>query len=236
MTQTLRTEAFMQAALATWGDAVYRLALAQARSASDAQDIAQDVFIRLMESALVFESDEHLKAWLLRVTINRCHDLHRSAWRSKVDSLDIGEDETGRRGGRLDTLADSHPSPEDAAIAALGRGPVWDAMSLLPEELRLIMHLRYVEECDSAQIARILGCKPTTVRTRLFRARKRLRELLRSMEDTDRTRQKADIARRPTARANMSRAPSQNGQSQSPPAIAADSAKPCAPSDHAGTR
>ena len=70
-------EAFLRQAMADWGDAVYRLALGQTRSRADAEDVYQDVFLRLLDSGTAFESPEHLKAWLLRVTVNRCRDLER---------------------------------------------------------------------------------------------------------------------------------------------------------------
>ena len=181
-----QTEAFLHAALDAWGDAVYRLALAQTRSTADAQDVAQEVFIKLLEHEEPFQSDEHLKAWLLRVTINRCRDLHRSAWQSRVESLDASLPDTqgqSRSPSRLVVLPDQDATPEDAAIAALSRNPVWDALALLPEEQQLVMHLRYVEECDEDQIASIMGCSPVTVRTRLHRARKRLRMLLEAHQE-----------------------------------------------------
>lgn len=179
MSTPLRTDAFMRKALDTWGDAVYRLALSQARSAADAQDIAQEVFIRLLESTVAFESDAHLKAWLLRVTVNRCRDLQRSVWQMRVDSLD--ESPSSEHGGGTSCcpeLPGADRTPEDKAVTALTRNPVWDALELLSPDQQLTMHLRYVEECDEAQIARIMGVQRTTVRTRLHRARKRLRKLL----------------------------------------------------------
>lgn len=68
----------MERAMRTWGSTVYRLALNQTQSPHDAEDICQDVFLRLLKDATAFKDDEHLKAWLLCVAINRCRDLHRS--------------------------------------------------------------------------------------------------------------------------------------------------------------
>ena len=81
-------EAFLKQAMADWGDAVYRLALGQTRSRADAEDVYQDVFLRLLDSGTAFESPEHLKAWLLRVTVNRCRDLARSGWKRRTVALD----------------------------------------------------------------------------------------------------------------------------------------------------
>ncbi len=80
----LRSDAFLKRAMDAWGDTVYRVALAQTGSPSDADDVYQDVFMRLLEHTAAFESDEHLKAWLLRVTINRCHDIARLSWNRRT--------------------------------------------------------------------------------------------------------------------------------------------------------
>ena len=77
MQPTLRQDDFMERAMRTWGSTVYRLALNQTQSPHDAEDICQDVFLRLLKDATAFKDDEHLKAWLLCVAINRCRDLHR---------------------------------------------------------------------------------------------------------------------------------------------------------------
>ena len=125
----LRSDAFLLEAMDAWGDVVYRVALAQTGSPSDADDVFQDVFMRLLEHDTAFESDEHLKAWLLRVTVNRCRDLARLTWNRRTE----------------------------------GFTPV---------------HLFYVEGYATEEIARITGCRPSTVRTRLHRAREQLRNML----------------------------------------------------------
>ena len=89
-------EAFLKQAMADWGDAVYRLALGQTRSRADAEDVYQDVFLRLLDSGTAFESPEHLKAWLLRVTVNRCRDLARSGWKRRTVALDPEWDAVGQ--------------------------------------------------------------------------------------------------------------------------------------------
>ena len=83
----LRSDAFLLEAMDAWGDVVYRVALAQTGSPSDADDVFQDVFMRLLENDTAFESDEHLKAWLLRVTVNRCRDLARLTWNRRTEGF-----------------------------------------------------------------------------------------------------------------------------------------------------
>ena len=153
-------EAFLKQAMADWGDAVYRLALGRARSRADAEDVYQDVFLRLLDSGTTFESPEHLKAWLLRVTVNRCRDLARSGWKRRTVALDPEWDAPD---------AAAHDD-EDAAV--------WDAVGQLPEQQRTAVHLHYVEGYSTEEIASALDCRPATARTWLFRARARIRELL----------------------------------------------------------
>ena len=153
-------EAFLKQAMADWGDAVYRLALGQTRSRADAEAVYQDVFLRLLDSGTAFESPEHLKAWLLRVTVNRCRDLARSGWKRRTVALDPEWDAPD---------AVTHDD-EDA--------DVWDAVGQLPEQQRTAVPLHYVEGYSTEEIASALDCRPATARTWLFRARARIRELL----------------------------------------------------------
>ncbi len=162
-----RAEKFMRHAMAAHGSSVYLVALAQTRSEHDAQDVAQDVFCRLLTDATAFTGDEHLRAWLLRVTVNRCHELHRMPWRHRVDALDERAE-----------LPSPGVGTEDTALAELRADPVWQALRKLPEKLRVVALLHYVEEYSTDQIARIVGCAPATVRTRLHRARRQMRQIL----------------------------------------------------------
>lgn len=155
-----RTEAFMARAMADWGDAVYRLALSQTRSKADAEDVYQDVFMRLYGDATEFTSSEHLKAWLLRVTINRCRDLAKSNWNRHTVAFDPVRDD----------IAELVRDPRDA--------DVWDAVGQLPDNLRSSVHLHYVEGYTTDEIARMLHSQPATVRTWLSRARARVKDLL----------------------------------------------------------
>ena len=78
-------------------DTVYRLALARVKSPDYAEDVTQDVFLKLMQTKKKFESEEHIKAWLLRVTINCTKDFFMSSWMRKTEALDenlsVEEDE-----------------------------------------------------------------------------------------------------------------------------------------------
>lgn len=137
------------------GPMVYRLALATLRHRADAEDVFQEVFLRCARQT--FRSDEHLKAWLLRVTVNQCHSLRRSAW-------------FRHRAALTENTAMTEPPPEHSALS--------EALGQLPEKYRTIIHLYYYESYKSDEIARLLHLAPATVRTRLARARQQLAVLL----------------------------------------------------------
>ena len=157
------TEQFLRNAMETHGDTLYRLALCRMQNTADAEDVYQDVFLRLLDQRTEDWDGEHTKAWLIRTTLNRCADLHRFRLRRPVLALeDIPE------------LA----RPADDSAAGL-----WDAVARLPEKLRTAVHLHYAEGYSTEEIAALLGVPSATVRTRLHRARRQLKDLLGGMDD-----------------------------------------------------
>ena len=157
------TEQFLCNAMEAHGDTVYRLALCRMQNTADAEDVYQDVFLKLLGQKAQDWDGEHLKAWLIRATLNRCADLHRFRLRRPVLALeDIPE------------LA----RPADDSAAGL-----WDAVARLPEKLRTAVHLHYAEGYSTEEIAALLGVPPATVRTRLHRARRQLKDLLGGYDD-----------------------------------------------------
>ena len=158
----LRSDAFIRQAMAAWGGSVWRLALAQTGSKEDAEDVYQDVFLRLAQSATEFSGQEHLKAWLLRVAVNRCHDVARLRSRRPSVPLDSMPFEP----------VDAGPLSPDEVRA------LWEAVGELSESKRIVIHLYYQEGYSGKEIAEVLGIEPSTVRTRLQRARAQLRTSL----------------------------------------------------------
>ena len=158
----LRSDALIRQAMAAWGGSVWRLALAQTGSKEDAEDVYQDVFLRLAQNTTEFSGQEHLKAWLLRVAVNRCHDVARLRSRRPAVPLDSMPFEPTDAG----TL-----SPDE--VRAL-----WEAVGELSESMRIVIHLYYQEGYSGKEIAEVLGIEPSTVRTRLQRARAQLRTSL----------------------------------------------------------
>ncbi len=138
-----------------YGDMVYRLAYAHTRNRSDADDIFQEVFLHVMESKKEFQNEAHEKASLIRITLNCLKSHWRMAWRKH----DVPLDE------RI-----IYPEPEDHAVD--------EALLKLPPKYRTAVHLFYCEGYSATEIAELTGEKPSTVRTRLTRARKKLRDTL----------------------------------------------------------
>ena len=134
---------------------VFRLAYSYTRSRSDAQDICQEVFLRYFCRRPPFTSEEHRRAWLLRVTVNRCKSHLSSWWVRRTVPLD-----------------DRIPMPEPEYQE------LDEVLRRLPEKDRLVIHLFYYEECTTREIARMMHCTEGAVRTRLTRARQRLGDLL----------------------------------------------------------
>ena len=143
-----------------YAPAVYRLAYARTGCQADAEDVMQEVFLRLVKAAPVFDSEDHARAWLLRVASNCANDLFRLPWRKREEPLE--EDVS---------------APEEP-----GEGSVTQAVLSLPARYRVPIHLYYYEEYSVAEIAGIMGKSEGTVKSRLFRARNLLRERLREEE------------------------------------------------------
>ena len=156
----LRSDEFMNHALRDWEDMVYRLALSQTREPADASDVCQETFISLLKDATVFQDDEHLKAWLIRVTLNCLKSHWRAAWRRHDVPLD-------------DRIP--FPAPEERALD--------EALRRLAPKYRAAVHLYYYEGYSAEEIARMSGEKPSTIRTRLTRARAQLREIMKGELD-----------------------------------------------------
>ena len=130
---------------------------------ADAEDVYQDVFLQLLDQPDRDWDSEHMKAWLLRTTVNRCADLHRLRLRRPVLALE--------------------DIPELARPGNDRAEELWDAVARLPEKLRTAVHLHYAEGYSTEEIAALLEVPAATVRTRLHRARHQLKDLLGGMDD-----------------------------------------------------
>ena len=133
---------------------VYQVCLVLMRNVPDAEDAAQTVFHRVMERDTPFRDPEHEKAWLIVTARNECRDQLRHWRRTRREDSTV-----------LDTLA--WEQPED--------GAVWEQVAALPERHRLVLYLHYYQGYTTGEIAGMLGANPSTVRSRLVQARKKLK-------------------------------------------------------------
>lgn len=145
---------------------VYRSAYAITRNGDDAADIAQETFVRAFRSISRFDDTRPFFPWLYRITRNLC--LNR------IER--VGKRETAVPD--YDTIADGHAGPEATLVANEERNRVRAAVAQLPEQHRRIIELNHFEECSYREISEILDIPIGTVMSRLYHARKKLRELL----------------------------------------------------------
>ena len=154
------TETHMQQKIAEYGPTVYRLAMAQLRHREDADDTYQDVFLKLIRHQPEFQNPAHQKAWFIRVTVNTCKDRLKKA---------------SRRDLPLEEATASAAVPEQTGLE--------DALARLSERDRALIYLYYYEGYKTEEIATILQVGGSTVRSRLKRARARLKDFMTEGED-----------------------------------------------------
>ena len=138
-----------------YSDMVYRLAFSRTGTKQDAEDVYQEVFFRYLRKHPAFESEEHRKAWLLRVTANCANSFLTSPWRKRRAEL-----------------------PEDLPFEDRRNQELYQELMQLPGKYREVIHLFYYEELSVEEIAKVLSRKPSTIRTQLTRAREMLRRVM----------------------------------------------------------
>ena len=144
-----------EAVIRTYTNMVYRLAFSRTQCRDDADDIYQEVFLRYIRKHPVFSCEEQRKAWLLRVTINCAKKFHLSFWQRKTGPLE-----------------------EDIVFETKENEELYMELRRLPEHYRMVLHLFYYEELSVEEISQLTNTKPSTVRTQLTRARRRLRTIM----------------------------------------------------------
>ncbi len=149
--------ALPEAVFERYADTVYRLAFVRTKNRYDADDILQDVFLRYMKVWQKMESEEHIKATLIRITINCSNSLLTSAWFKKTDSL-----------------SELLPAKAESESNAL------EEVLKLPIKYRTAIHLHYYMGYSVEEIAKMTDTNPSTVKTRLSRGRERLKNTLKA--------------------------------------------------------
>ncbi|WP_343208668.1 RNA polymerase sigma factor [Anaerolentibacter hominis] len=159
--ESLRTDDLRKRTIEAYSDLVYRLAYSLVKNRYDADDIYQEVFYRYIQKKPKFENIEHQKAWFIRVTVNCCKNLWKSAWKNKITEW---TEEEGKETNPFDL-----PEQDRELL---------ETVKQLPEKYRVVIHLFYYEDMSIEEISHILRKKPSTVRTQLTRARQILKEWL----------------------------------------------------------
>ncbi|MDR1538002.1 MAG: RNA polymerase sigma factor [Clostridiales bacterium] len=155
----MKSESEASRAVELYADTVRRVCFLHLESHSDVEDVFQEVFLKYVLRTAPFDSAEHEKAWLIRVAVNACKDIHKSFFRRKVLFLKELDSEP------------SYSMPEDSS-------DVLDAVLALPEKYRDVIYLFYCEGYSAVEIARLLGKSENTIYTWLSRAKVKLKDAL----------------------------------------------------------
>lgn len=137
---------------------IYLIALSYTQNSTDAEDIMQNVFTKLWKHSKPFENDEHIDKWLTAVCINESKDYIKNPFRKRNVPID--------------------EAVNTAVLDKAGNIDLFRAVMSLPTKERTIIHLFYYEDMSISDISRVLKIKESSVKTRLFRARKKLKVLL----------------------------------------------------------
>lgn len=192
--ELLRTDNHFSEQVDKYGDMVYRLGIMYLKNEHDAQDVFQDVFLKLYEKSPEFQDENHQKAWLIKVTVNHCKNVLRAFWRKRTVMFSEFYDTAGNDTAENDTAEnDSSENPESNETAyetVYGYEPDEPYISTENEndpqnvsillslsiKYRRVLYLHYYEGYSTDEIASMLKINNSTVRTQL----KRGRELLKS--------------------------------------------------------
>ena len=139
---------------------IYKLVLNQTKNRDIADDVVQDVFLKYIQKDVDFKSEEHIKAWLIRVAINCSKSVFTGSWYRKTTEL-------------TDDITFETPEKSDVYYAVLQ----------LPQKYRAVIHLFYYEDMSVSEIAKILKRNESTVKSQLHRARTILKSKLKGEYD-----------------------------------------------------
>lgn len=154
----MQSEQEVNRAIEKYADMIRRICLIHLQNSADTEDIFQTVFLKYVLRSVPFESEEHEKAWLIRVTINACRDLRRSFFKSRTVLLD-------------DLI-------EMPAPMLQSNREVLEAVLSLPKKYKDVVYLHYYEGYTAAEIGEILEKNVNTIYTLMTRSKKLLKEKL----------------------------------------------------------
>lgn len=138
-----------------YADMIFRIAYQNTKNKADAEDILQDVCLALLLKNAPLYDNTHIKPWLIRVTLNKCANFHKSAWRTKTEPLD-----------------------NHMELYSSESNQLLDELMRLPKNYRNALYLFYYEGYSIDEIGKIMGKKPSTIGSWLYRARKKLKNII----------------------------------------------------------
>ena len=155
----------VQELAASYQGSLFAAAFNVCRNAQDAEDIVQDTFVQYYTTKKEFESEQHIRAWLMRVAVNKAKNINRTFWRRNKISIEE----------YMETLVFETPAAET----------LFETVMQLPDKYRIVIHLYYYEEYAVREIAQILKLSESNVKIRLSRGRAMLKETLKEEWDDD---------------------------------------------------
>lgn len=158
------TKDYISDLLDKYGDMVLRIAYTYLKNRADAEDIVQDVFLRIIDKKPSFNDENHEKSWLIRATINMCKNKVNLFWNKNKCSIDDVQE-----------FAVSDKYNTDTSV--------FQAVMALGEKYRVVVYMYYYEGYSTPEIAEVIGKSETTIRSLLHRARNKLKDMLK--EDYD---------------------------------------------------
>lgn len=153
-TENTRAE-LIEKTIRQYADMIYKIAFQSLKNRADAEDILQEVSVALVAKKAPLGDEAHIKHWLIRTTVNKCHDFQKSFYRRNTEPLE-----------------------EHLDIEAPKQKEVMEEIFKLPKDYSTIIYLYYYERYTISEIAEILGKKPNTVSSSLQRARQKLKNIL----------------------------------------------------------
>lgn len=174
-----RQQEELQLKIDLYADMLFKLCFLRLGNRQDAEDIVQEVFYQYFKHEGAFESEEHEKAWMIKVALNACRKLWRSAWYRHRSHQEVLA-EIDSRNQLTESVGES---PEADAVKREDNAMLLKAVMDLPVKYRDVIHLFYYEGLSIKQIAGITGRKESTITSQLTRGREMLKQSLK--EDFD---------------------------------------------------
>jgi RNA polymerase sigma-70 factor (ECF subfamily) len=146
-----------------YADVVYRATISYCKNKNDAEDAVQNTFLKLLKTDVQFNDEEHIRRWLISVSINECKNIWKSFWHRKVTSLEDLE--------------------QEPLYIESDRQELFSEIMRLPPKYRVVVHLYYYEGYSVKEIAKIVNISESNVQIRLMRARNKLKERLEDINE-----------------------------------------------------